>query len=551
MVCSVLLISGGFVSASSENNSTHHFISVSTDGERSMGLTNLGHIYAWGRNLAAAPLGTIVAASSILTPARVSGGRAYRHMSSSQTHTVAIAVDGTLWAWGGNDFGQLGDGTTEVRSAPTRIGTENNWLYTSVRREHSFAINALGEIWAWGSNESGRLGDGTIIDQPEPVHVADFADNWVSISAGFDHTLALNEDGELWAWGNNVSGRLGTGNSTHSLYPIRVQPTSTWVSMHAGNGASFAINDEGELWVWGNNVMGRLGNGTTTSSLQPIHIGDEWSWESVTMGQHHTIGITTCGKMFAWGDGRNGQIGDGYMLSRHEPTRVGEYDNWTTAAGGTSQSMAINSDGELFAWGDGRNGRLGNGLASGNFETPVLITSPLGSDGPGEGGYGDIQLRLQIERLEREKGELQDDILELESQISDMTQSITNLNNQIIALQSKITGPVGQEVVTALENTISTLNESIKTLESAKTALEQVIELRNFTIQERDNEIKLLLAQIELLEDERQSSWTGDYNVRNRAVGEIIVWIVLGVGAVLTLAGLVMLIIGVKKSRMA
>src|SRR3989344_1483851 len=123
-------------------------------------------------------------------------------ISARYKHTIAIKSDGTLWAWGYNLYGQLGDGTTSQRNSPVQIGTDNNWVSISAGGYHTIAIKSDGTLWAWGSNDYGQLGDGTMVDKTTPAQIGTDA-NWVSISAGDYHTIALKSDGTLWAWGRN------------------------------------------------------------------------------------------------------------------------------------------------------------------------------------------------------------------------------------------------------------------------------------------------------------------------------------------------------------
>jgi len=186
-----------------------------------------------------------------------------------------------LWAWGDGFWGQLGDGTNSwSNNTPTQIGNATNWVYVSAGSRHTVAIRRDGTLWAWGHNSFGQLGDGTTADRNTPVQVGEFT-NWVSVSAGTNHTMAIREGGTLWAWGQNGSGELGDGTGINRSSPGQIGNESNWASVFAssgdpifswGNGHTLAIRTDGTLWVWGSNDSGQLGDGTMTNRLYPFRI---------------------------------------------------------------------------------------------------------------------------------------------------------------------------------------------------------------------------------------------------------------------------------------
>jgi alpha-tubulin suppressor-like RCC1 family protein len=196
------------------------------------------------------------------SPVSVIGGFTdWCQVSASNYHTTAVRTNGTLWAWGRSACGQLGDGTTTGRSSPVSvIGGFTDWCQVSAGSSHTAAVRTNGTLWAWGSNTVGQLGDGTVTSRSSPVSVIGGFTNWCQVSAGDRHTAALRTNGTLWAWGCNGNGRLGDGTTTSRSSPVSVVGGFTdWCQVSAGNQHTAAVRTNGTLWAWGSNTVGQLG----------------------------------------------------------------------------------------------------------------------------------------------------------------------------------------------------------------------------------------------------------------------------------------------------
>ncbi|MCL2504527.1 MAG: hypothetical protein FWE94_08090, partial [Coriobacteriia bacterium] len=248
-----------------------------------------------------------------------------------------------------------------------------------------------GTLWAWGYNGSGQLGNGSTVDAETPVRAGDAADKWQAVSAGMNHSLAIRRDGSLWAWGYNNFGQLGIGmigSSTSTDTPVPARgATGGWKAVSAGDVHSLGIRSDGSLWAWGGNGDGRLGIGSTVSTGTPAPIGSAADkWQAVGAGGGHSLGIKRNGTLWAWGLNSNGQLGigtSGPLSSTGTPILVGSAaDGWKTISVGYRHSLGVKGDGSLWAWGLNSNGQLGDGTGgsrtdANNRSAPVLIGGPL------------------------------------------------------------------------------------------------------------------------------------------------------------------------------
>ena len=314
-------------------------------------------------------------------------------LDAGSYYTLSIHPDGTLWAWGLNDVGELGDGTYTNQSTPVQIGTDTNWRSVSAsggtgvgngKGEHVLAVRTDGTLWGWGANIAGQVGDGTTITRSSPVRIGT-ATNWQSVSAGGYFSLALRTDGTLWTWGRNIYGQVGDGTTNIHTSPIQVGTVTTWQSISAGDDHSLAVRSDGTLWAWGRNQYGQIGDGTTTNQTSPVRIGTATNWASVSAGGSHSLALRTDGSLWTWGSNGTGQLGDGSYVNHGTPQRMGlmtwqsitaSNDNSGTGIG---YSLAIRADGTLWGWGLTDDGELGLGSTY-PFFRPSPVQSGTGTN---------------------------------------------------------------------------------------------------------------------------------------------------------------------------
>lgn len=290
-----------------------------------------------------------------------------------------------VFAAGANDQAQLGLGDLDSKNTPvtiTKIEGANPLLSAvslSAGQDHSLAVLNPGELWAWGQGANGRLGNDSTAVADRPVRIGTDT-NWSRVSAGFGHSLGLKTDGSLWAWGLNDKGQLGQGlsgevpDTSDRLTPVRVGNEAAWVAIATG-AHSVALKNDGSLWGWGNNTHGELGNGATSAaaSAVPLRVGTQ-QWLAISANTSNTAAIRSDGSLWTWGDNTSGQLGLGDTSSRSQPARVGTDNDWVAVSISGSAGLALKRDGQLYGW--GYRPTVGQGSPDGGLIiTPVLVAS--------------------------------------------------------------------------------------------------------------------------------------------------------------------------------
>ncbi|WP_417909802.1 hypothetical protein [Candidatus Electronema sp. PJ] len=334
-----------------------------------------GTLWAWGEN-GSGQLGDGTAIDKV-SPVQIGTLTDWKIVATGYAHTVAIKTDGTLWAWGDNSSGQLGDGTTTNRTSPVQIGLGTDWATVAAGGtaglvgSHTVAIKTDGSLWAWGSNNAGRLGDGTTIDRNIPIQIGNDTD-WRSVSAGGAHTVAIKTDGTVWAWGFNGSGQVGDGTTADRATPFQIDTAMDWETVTAGGAFTLALKTNGTLWAWGANSSGQLGDGTTVNRTSPIQIGSGTTWSDIAAGGSHSVALKAPGTIWTWGLNSYGQLGSGTTISRTSPGQVGTAATWSAIAAGGNHTGAVKS-GFFWSWGDNSSGQLGLEAVAGTKTSPVQI----------------------------------------------------------------------------------------------------------------------------------------------------------------------------------
>lgn len=288
-------------------------------------------------------------------------------------HVLAIRADGTLWAWGANDKGQLGDGTNVQRTTPVAImPTVNTWVSVAAGNGFSMALRSDNSLWAWGSRSNGQLGDGNV---STPVFTPRSFPNkeWAAVKTGGLHTVALKTNGTLWTWGYNGYGQLGIGSFAQQPSPVQESNHfNDWVGLAAGEVNSAGQRADGSLWTWGWNANGNVGDATYTNATTPTREA-YWldRWQLPSLGYNFSLNLDREGKMWTWGANDKGQLGVSPAYLDYVPqNRMGE--GWVSASAGQMFGSAIKTNGTLWSWGNNASGQLGGGSGVGSTRaTPV------------------------------------------------------------------------------------------------------------------------------------------------------------------------------------
>ncbi len=346
----------------------------------SVALLTDGTVWSWGMN----HVGSLGQGDTgdIQQPSRIAGLSNITAISVGYEHTLALGADGTVWAWGQGLSGELGNGDTENQDRPVQVVNMTEAVAVAAGYDHSLAIvqPASGgetEVWAWGSNYGGQLGNGTTQSTSTPVQVAGLT-GVIALAAGETHSLALRSDGTLWAWGRNDKGQLGTGTGTDSSVPVRV-PLDQVVAIGAGPSSSFAAQADGTGWAWGTNYTGQLGDGTTEWRYSPVQISGMNDLAFIDGGYMHTVAARSDGTGWAWGANNYGQLGQGtveYNVYQLTPLQVPYLEDIVQVSGGFDHSVARTATGEAWAWGANSNGQLGNGAVTALYEPAEVAGLP-------------------------------------------------------------------------------------------------------------------------------------------------------------------------------
>ena len=361
-------------------------------------------------------------------------------------HSGAVKEDGSLWMWGFDGQGRLGDGgeINGYQTTPKKIMDDVESVVLG--SAHSAAIKKDGSLWLWGNNENGQIGDGTSEHRAEPVKIMD---DVISVALGERHTGALRKDGSLWMWGLNAQGQAGAGSNTSFVYePVKIMEDVASITVGSRNSA--AIKSDGSLWVWGDNS--KVENGSAKDAYEPIMIMEDVAAVSCS-GLSNAV-IKSDGSLWTWGYNSTGILGDGTTVTSWEPTEI--MDEVRSVSMGSSMAGAVKEDGTLWLWGSGR---FGNGASSTKQYTPIEVAQ----------GVSEVYLDSSTHGMIKEDGSLWLWGFNCYGQVGDGTTKDSNIPLEIM--------PEGS--IKVLEKKINTITFPITITNLFKTRVKVLDEIGN------------------------------------------------------------------------
>lgn len=313
--------------------------------------------------------------------------------------SLFLEEDGTPWSWGGNMYGQLGDGTNgdwHYKDTPHQVPGLSGIVQLQAGHLYSLALKDDGTVWVWGTNGNGQLcQDSSVSLSNVPVQVSGLT-NITAIAAGDRHCLVLKNDGTVWGWGYNSYGQLGNGSTIEAQRsPVQVSGLSGVVAVTAGYWHSLALKSDGTVWAWGNNTSGQLGNNSTTNSSTPVQVGSLSQVDEIYAAGFNSAAIID-GEVWAWGGWGDGQLGpDASEASSKIPQQLAGLSDITNLGGAGSFFIALKDDGTVWSWGRNDLGQLGIGTTSTNVSNPTQIAGLSNIIAISDGTGGDHSLALE------------------------------------------------------------------------------------------------------------------------------------------------------------
>ncbi|MFA5743858.1 MAG: FG-GAP-like repeat-containing protein [Candidatus Nanoarchaeia archaeon] len=346
--------------------------SLSTLNSHSCGITLDGTAKCWGyNNYGQLGIGNT---TNMPSPVSVLDTDKYAAIAVGYSHSCGLTVDGTAKCWGRNNYGQLGNGSAGGSSSiPVSVLDTNKYSILTLGEAHSCGITLDGTAKCWGLNNYGQLGIGNTTNMPSPVSVLDNK-NYKTITASKEyHTCGITLDGTAKCWGYNGYGELGIGNTTNMPSPVSVLDSNKYAAIAAGIEHSCGLTVDGTLKCWGYNSAGQLGIGNTTNMPSPVSVLDSNKYAAIAAGNEFSCGLTVDGTAKCWGINTQGQLGNGSIGGRsYVPVSILDINKYVAITAGYYHSCGLTVDGTAKCWGINTQGQLGIGNTT-TMPSPVSV----------------------------------------------------------------------------------------------------------------------------------------------------------------------------------
>ncbi|MBU5615194.1 RCC1 domain-containing protein [Geomonas azotofigens] len=298
--------------------------------------------------------------------------------------SAVLKSDGSVWAWGRNDYGQLGDGTRTDKALPVRVKGLAEVVSITAHSNHALALKKDGTVWGWGESVNGVFGPGTVDGTvySTPIMIGGITDV-TAVATGMRHSLALKRDGTVWSWGDNSLGQLGTGDSADSNpQPAQVTGGTGAIGVAAGNYYGAFLNGDGTVWAAGSNISGELGNGRWDFDRHPVPalVPGLSGVAALSGAENQVLAVTSGGWAYQWGNvtsaqGSSGSYSGGIYAS---PYRRPEFSGAAAIVADNLHNLALTSSGAVWSWGANLFGQLGLGTADTNTHADAMLIPGFG-----------------------------------------------------------------------------------------------------------------------------------------------------------------------------
>jgi alpha-tubulin suppressor-like RCC1 family protein len=344
-------------------------------------------LYCWGDN----QYGELGQGGTTPTNTALKIGAAkWLAVQASQLTTCGIQSDHTLWCWGSNSDVLVGQpAATDHVEVPTQVGTATDWQELAVGTAHACARKIDNSLWCWGADTYGGLGNSVGGSNPTPTMVGS-AKDWIMIRGGDLTSCGIRADSSLWCWGYSDHGQTGGPGAdgyfaVHTPTQVSAAPASGWKDVSVYDHGC-GVGKDGTLWCWGGNGRGELGIGSTADQPAPVQVGTDTNWAAVAAGNTHTCARKTDGSLWCWGANTSANLGNASNLDEHAPVQAGFIVgsdapiqagyyaiDWTEVSAGLDTACGVRSDGSAWCWGNGFGGGLGNGSNAPTVDLAMLV----------------------------------------------------------------------------------------------------------------------------------------------------------------------------------
>jgi alpha-tubulin suppressor-like RCC1 family protein len=337
------------------------------------GLQANGTLYAWGNAITTGTSST----GSVASPIQVVGAHKFISVEGSYNHTLALKDNGQVWGWGVNTTGELGTGAYAAgTSSPVQVVGSHSFSQIFTGYQCSVALKENGQVWCWGANAYGQLGSNNITSYNSPVLVVG-AHSFVRLMGGSQNFYGTKDTNIVWAWGRNDLGQLGDGTILNRSSPVLIIGNHSFSEIRTSGYHCLALKDDGQAWAWGANSWGQLGTGSLTAYSSPVQVIGNHSFIAITAEyEGSSYGLKVDGSLWAWGYNNYGQLGQGNITNYSSPVKVIGNHSFIGISTGQQNVRALKSNGAIWSWGNNAEARCGIATAV-SYASPVLTVGPM------------------------------------------------------------------------------------------------------------------------------------------------------------------------------